>query len=181
MQIADDGEILTRGPHVMQGYFNNPRQTEEAIDSKGWLHTGDLGFLDEDGYLFVNGRKKNLIVLGNGKNVHPEELEGVLFDHADIEEGCVVGVRSTQGINSDTEEICAVVVPATGLIDLYGIDNPHLQSRIENLISISARRLAPWKHPARVVLSADALPKTATRKVRRRDVIQQHGLGGTSQ
>ena len=85
-----DGEILTRGPHVMQGYFANPVQTAEVIDAEGWLHTGDIGYLDRDDYLFVNGRNKNIIVLGSGKNVHPEELEAVLFDHADIQEGCIV-------------------------------------------------------------------------------------------
>ena len=84
----DDGEILTRGPHVMRGYFGNDELTASVIDADGWLHTGDIGHLDRDGFLFISGRKKNVIVLGSGKKVQPEELEAVLFEHPDIEEGC---------------------------------------------------------------------------------------------
>ena len=178
VKIADsDGEILTRGPHVMRGYLDNPEQTEAAIDPEGWLHTGDIGYLDQDGYLYISGRKKNIIVLGNGKNVHPEELESVLFDHADIEEGCIIGVRSSCGISNGTEILCAVVVPNTDLIEAQGIDNPELQQRIEHIVATQADRLATWKRPARIVLSATELPKTATRKIRRREVVRQIAIG----
>ena len=74
---AGHGEILTRGPHVMKGYFNRPDLTRQVIDHSGWLHTGDIGYIDEDGYLFVDGRMKNIIVLGSGKKVQPEELEAL--------------------------------------------------------------------------------------------------------
>ena len=173
-----DGEILTRGPHVMRGYFDNPTQTAETIDADGWLHTGDIGYLDRDGYLYVNGRKKNIIVLGSGKNVHPEELEAVLFDHADIREGCIVGIQSARGISDGSEDICAVVVPHPDLIEACGIGDPNLQRRIERIIADQANRLAAWKRPARVVLLASELPKTATRKVKRREVARQLVIGG---
>jgi long-chain acyl-CoA synthetase len=90
VKIAPDGEVLTRGPHVMKGYWKNPRATAEAIRD-GWLHTGDLGNLDEDGYLSITGRKKELLVLSNGKKVLPSEIEGLLQADPCIDQVMVCG------------------------------------------------------------------------------------------
>src|SRR5207244_10328578 len=76
--IAPDGEVLTRGPHVMKGYWNNPQATAESLKD-GWFYTGDLGKLDADGYLSITGRKKEILVLSNGKKVVPNYLEGLLL------------------------------------------------------------------------------------------------------
>ncbi len=86
----EDGEILVRGDHVMSGYFRNEHETEKVIID-GWLHTGDLGYIDEEGYLYVKGRKKNIIVLSNGENVSPEELENKLYQCSYITECRVFG------------------------------------------------------------------------------------------
>ncbi|HMC63420.1 MAG TPA: AMP-dependent synthetase/ligase [Gemmataceae bacterium] len=88
--IAADGEVLTRGLHVMKGYWNNPEATAEAI-TDGWLHTGDLGRIDEDGFLIITGRKKELLVLSNGKKVVPTQLEGLLVADECIDQAVICG------------------------------------------------------------------------------------------
>lgn len=80
----DDGEILTRGPHIMKGYYGAMNLTSSVIDADGWLHTGDTGYLDKHGFLYITGRSKNLIVLGGGKKVHPEEVEQILLQAPSI-------------------------------------------------------------------------------------------------
>ena len=103
VKIAEDGEILSRGPHIMKGYFNKPEDTAETIDSEGWLHTGDIGLIDEDGFLKITDRKKNIIVLSNGKNVAPQPIESQLVQSPYISQVMLVGDKR--------KSIVALIVP----------------------------------------------------------------------
>ena len=87
--MAKDGEIIARGGHIMKGYYNNPEATAEVIKD-GWLYTGDLGYIDKDGYLYITGRKKEIIVLSNGKNVNPAELEEYIVQSSCIRLCCIL-------------------------------------------------------------------------------------------
>ena len=166
----DGGEILTRGPHVMRGYFHKDELTADIIDADGWLHTGDLGQLDRDGYLFISGRKKNIIVLGSGKNVQPEELEATLFEHPDIQEGCVVGTVASKGLLKGSEEVCAVAVASDDAIRRCSKESEDINQTLRHIIEQRALQLSPCKRPTRIVLRMDPLPRTSTRKVRRLDL-----------
>ena len=107
VRIADDGEVLTRGPHVMKGYWNNPQATAESLVD-GWLHTGDLGALDQDGYLTISGRKKDIIITAGGKNITPANLENDLKQSRWISQAVMYGDRRPYPvalITLDEEEI----------------------------------------------------------------------------
>ena len=114
MKIAEDGEILSRGPHIMQGYFNKPSDTAEAIDADGWFYTGDIGEIDEEGFLTITDRKKNLLILSNGKNVAPQPIENQLKQSPYISEIMLLG--------DQRRTITALIVPNYDAIKEYAAE-----------------------------------------------------------
>lgn len=110
VKIAADGEILTRGPHVMKGYWQNPEATAEVMEKDGWFHTGDIGVLDKDNFLFITDRKKDLIVTAGGKNVAPAELERILTSEPILEHAVIYG--------DGRPFIAAILVPNPQMLQL---------------------------------------------------------------
>lgn len=156
----ETGEILTKGPHLMMGYYNRDDLTAEVIDSDGWFHTGDQGRFDDDGYLYVTGRIKDLIVLPGGKKVQPEEVELAIAKVALVKEVCVLGAPRTGQIA--VEEVVAVVVPADGADEIV----------IRDAITDQLCATAAYKRPTRYIFTKDELPRTHTKKLKR-NVVRQ--------
>lgn len=167
------GEILIKGPCIMNGYFNDRAYTREAIDQQDWFHTGDLGYVCDDGYLFITGRKKNLIVLDGGKKVYPEEVEKVLSASLLFQELCVTGLKvphpSLPG--KLTEQVSAVIVPQAQLRESKNLAD--LQTLCEQEVQRLCRELSSYKRPVQVIVQLDELPKTRTGKVKAPLVQQQ--------
>ncbi len=148
-------EILVRGPNVFGGYWRDPDATAAAFDGDGWLRTGDLGEISDDGYLRIVGRSKDLIISG-GYNVHPREVEEVLAGHAAVAEVAVVGTPSDEW----GEMVTAVVVP----------EDPAERLDQAELLAFAAARLAPYKRP-RLVRVVDRLPRNALGKILRQQLV----------
>ncbi|MFJ5231180.1 4-coumarate--CoA ligase family protein [Kitasatospora sp. NPDC088391] len=150
---GEDGELLFRGPQVMKGYFGRDSETAATIDPDGWLHTGDVGHVDADGYLYVVDRVKELIKY-KGYQVAPAELEAVLLTHPGIADAAVVGVTDAEG----TEHPKAYVVPAFGC-----------ELAEQEVAEYVARRVAPYKKVRAVEFIAE-VPKSASGKILRREL-----------
>jgi len=160
-----DGEILIRGPIVMQGYFNRPDATAQVLKD-GWLYTGDLGYVDAEGRLFVTGRKKEIIVLSSGKNLYPEEIEAHYRQSPLIKEICILGL--TKPGEPSAERLHAVIVPDEQVMQERGITN------VRELVRFDVEGLSVQLPAHKRVLSYDVwfepLPRTSTGKVKRHEV-----------
>jgi long-chain acyl-CoA synthetase len=168
---AAEGEIVARGPNVMKGYYNNPEATAEVLRD-GWFYTGDLGYFDRDSFLFISGRKKNLIVTGGGKKVQPEEIEEFFSRSAYIKEICVIGRPATDGLKAGTEEVYAVIVPDEDHCATTSVpcDEVALRRVLAQELAAIGKGLAEYKRPSAFEIWRNELPKTATRKVKRAEV-----------
>ncbi|MFA6321371.1 MAG: AMP-binding protein [Candidatus Omnitrophota bacterium] len=161
------GEILTRGPHVMKGYFRNPEKTAEVIKD-GWFYTGDLGYIDKDGFLFISGRKKNMIILGGGKKVFPEEVESVIGKSPYIKELCVLPRIALQGLREGHEEVYALIVPNLDFFEQGKMaTKENVEAKISSEIARLSKELSAYKRIMNFDISYEELPKTVTRKIKR--------------
>lgn len=163
---SGDGEILVKGPNVMLGYYNNEELTKSSIID-GWYYTGDIGHLDRKGRLFITGRKKDVIVLSNGKNVFPQELEYLLNESDYIVESMIY---------EENEKICAEIVYSPDYIKSLNMDEKALHDKISEEISAINKNLPIYKYIRKFTLTTVPLIKTTTQKIKRNEELKKINL-----
>ncbi|MBQ9345918.1 MAG: AMP-binding protein, partial [Oscillibacter sp.] len=153
----ENGELQVRGSSVMKGYYKMPAETAEALKD-GWLHTGDLGHIDEDGFLFITGRLKNLIILSNGENVSPEEVEGNFALEPLVGEIIVTG---------ESNGLTARIFPDPDYVEKQGLDAEAVQAALQEILDRYNRRQPTYRAITKLVVRKYPFLKSATRKIKR--------------
>jgi long-chain acyl-CoA synthetase len=185
VKIAEDGEIVTRGPHIMLGYYKNDARTAEVIDADGWFHTGDIGELSPDGFLRITDRKKDLFKLSTGKYVMPQPLENRLSTHPLVEQAVVVGSGSKYcaALIFVSQDTLRVYADAIGLDPKLTMDelaaHPAVHERYQRLVDAANEGMDPWSTIKRFTLVADHLSVengmlTPTMKVKRARIHERY-------
>ena len=159
---AGEGEIMVKGDIVMMGYYKKPDVTAEVLSEDGWFRTGDYGRLNDEGQLFITGRKKNLIVLKNGKNVYPEEIEEYLGGIPYVEEVVVYAVKNESG---EETALCAEIFPNEELF--AGKTQEERHAAIKSAVEELNKTLPPYKKILKIKLRATEFEKTTSKKIRR--------------
>ncbi len=161
------GEISVKGPNVMLGYYNMPSETEKVLKN-GWFHTGDLGYIDSNGYLYITGRCKSVIVTKNGKNIYPEEVEYYLNDSPLISESLVLGIHKA---NDDETYINAQIFPNLEAISEYlkGVvpTKEEIKKIIAGVVASVNSKLPNYKHIKNFIIRDKEFEKTTTQKIKR--------------
>ena len=161
------GEILFRGPNVMMGYYNMPKATAEVLEEDGWLHTGDLGFMDNEGWIYLTGRKKNIIVTKTGENVYVEEIEEYINQSPYIEDSMVFPY------DNNGEEIVGVqILPNMEYVRTklgYEPDREELKDLYKKVIQELNQGMAVYKRIRAVFVRKDDFVRTTTRKIKRHE------------
>ncbi len=184
LRLDEDGEVLTRGGNVFRGYLNAPEQTADVFDAEGWFHTGDIGVLDDDGYLKIVDRKKELIITAGGKNISPANLESALKAGALIGQACVIG--DNQPYVSALLVLDTEVAP--GWARAHGIDvtdpaalaaHPDVQAEVGREVNEANARFSHVERIKRWTLLAnewlpDSEELTPTMKLKRRGVHRKY-------
>lgn len=155
------GEILVQGNNVMMGYYKNEEATAEVLTDDGWFRTGDIGYMDDEGYIYITGRKKNIIILSNGKNIYPEELEEYLSKNILIEESVIISRKSEKG----DIEITAVIYPCEELRKTKTADE--IKIILKDIINNINRSLPVYKQIRQIELRSEPFEKTSSRKIKR--------------
>ncbi len=151
-----DEEILTKGPNVMMGYYGHPKATSEILID-GWLYTGDTGYVDDEGYLFITGRKKETIVLSNGKNINPEEVENALMRYPEIKEA---------GVFEFNDSLAVVIRPELSIL-MSKNEKDYLEYFRKNIIIDYNSNVSSYKQIKKIVITEEDLPRTRLSKLKR--------------
>ena len=167
------GEIIAKGPNVMLGYYENEEATKEVIEEKEgdrWFHTGDLGYLDKDGFLFITGRKKNVIVLKNGKNIYPEEIEQLVNNLAYVAESMVFGMPKADDLLLSVK----IVYQKEYVEQKYpNVTKEELKNMIWKDIKQINSTLPNYKHMKNLIITDEPMIKTTTAKIKRFEEIKK--------
>ena len=164
------GELLVKAPNVMLGYYNNEEATKEAIEPDGWFHTGDLAKIDKDGYIFITGRKKNVIVLQNGKNIYPEEIETLINKVEGVKESMIYGMPD----DGDLKISAKIVYDRDIMKEIHGKQS---ESEVEEFINEEVKKInktmPPYKYIRNVIITEEELIKTTTLKIKRHEEMKK--------
>ncbi len=168
VKIADPdenglGEVICKGPSVMLGYYNNEEATKETIKD-GWLYTGDYGYFDEDGFLYISGRKKSVIVTKNGKNIFPEEIEYYLAEYDLVSEVLVHGVDV---VKNDDIIVQAEIYPDYQVAKEDDLDEEQLRAKLQEIIDEINDKMPSYKRIKRFNVRKTEFEKTTSRKIKR--------------
>lgn len=168
------GELIAKGPNIMHGYYENPEETGKVLVD-GWLHTGDLAYVDKDGFVFICGRKKNVIVLKNGKNVYPEELEILISNLPYVSECMVFGQQRNHNGDEKDLAICAkIVYKPEYMKENYGTENPEvIETVVKQDIDKINETLPTYKRMLRIITTDEEMIKTTTGKVKRFEEVKE--------
>ena len=161
---------MVKGPTVMLGYYNNEEATKETIEPDGWLHTGDLARIDKDGFIFITGRKKFVIVLKNGKNIFPEELEALVNKLEGVKESFVYGRPEDDG----DYKICVKVVYDPEIMkEEYGLTEiKDIKEKLWDEVKKINKTMPPYKYIRDIIVTDKELIKTTTQKIKRHEEIK---------
>ena len=163
-----NGIIYVRGPQVMKGYYKNDEATEEVLSSDGWLNTGDVGHIDSNGFLYLTGRAKSIIVTEGGKNVFPEEIEDKFQLFNEIEQCCIIPYMINKEMK--TEGIRMVIYPTEAYLKEHGMEET--SRHMEEVVESVNKNLQSYKKITMVTVVDQPLPMTSTKKVKRFEVVK---------
>jgi long-chain acyl-CoA synthetase len=157
----EDGEILVKGTSVMKGYYKMPEETAETLKD-GWLHTGDKGYIDEDGFLFINGRVKNLIILSNGENISPEEIENKLALNPLVGEVVVTG---------EINGLTARIYPEQQLVEAKALDEESIKTQLQAFLDQYNKTQPTYRQITGLVIRKNPFTRSSTKKIKRQEAL----------
>ena len=167
------GEIIAKGPNVMLGYYEDEAATNEVLKN-GWFHTGDLGYMDDDGFVFVTGRKKNVIVLKNGKNIYPEEIEALIGRIDGVKESFVFGVPANNADEKESKINAEIVYEKERMKEILGtIDEDKIKEYLWENVKTINKTMPAYKYIREIIVTDQELIKTTTQKVKRHEEIKK--------